>query len=67
MHIYIVVNVETMKHYEPSMLDREMEEQVLPIIEYLAPKSQGHLVEDIVYRRIPKLLEKGNMTYRKSG
>jgi hypothetical protein len=48
MHIYLVVNVENMKLYEPSMLDQETEEQVLPTIEDLAPEAQAELVEDTI-------------------
>jgi hypothetical protein len=39
MHIYSVVNVENLKLYEPSMLD-QVEEKVLPSIEYLTPYAQ---------------------------
>jgi len=35
------VNVENLKLYEPSMLDQEIDEQVLPTIENLAPKFQA--------------------------
>jgi hypothetical protein len=48
MHIYSVVNVENMKLYEPSMLDQETEEQVLPTIEELALEAQEELVEDTI-------------------
>jgi hypothetical protein len=47
MHIYLVVNVENLKLYEPSMLDQE-EEHVLHSIEDLAPYAQVELEEDIV-------------------
>jgi hypothetical protein len=40
MRIYSIVNVESIKLYEPSMLDQE-EEQVLPSIEDLAPYAQA--------------------------
>jgi hypothetical protein len=36
MHIYLIANVEIMKLYESFMLDQESDEQVLPIIEFLA-------------------------------
>ena len=42
MHIYSVVNVENMKLYEPSMLDKESE-QVLPSIEDLVAEAQAKL------------------------
>ena len=42
MHIYSVVNVENMKLYEPSMLDKEYG-QVLPSIKDLVPKDQEKL------------------------
>ena len=48
MHIYSVVNVENLKLYEPSMLERE-EEQVLPSVEDLAPNTQATFTEDIVF------------------
>ena len=48
MHIYLVVNVENLKLYEPSMLDQETEVQVLPTIEDLAPEAQAKLAEDTV-------------------
>ena len=42
MCIYLVVNVENMKLYEPSMLDKE-HEKVLPSVEDLAPYVQVEL------------------------
>jgi hypothetical protein len=47
MCIYIVVNVENLKLYEPSMLDQE-EDQVFPSIEYLAPDAQEELEDDTI-------------------
>ena len=38
MHIYLVINVEDSKLYEPSMLDQE-EEHALPSVEDLALES----------------------------
>ena len=38
MCIYLVVNVENLKLFEPFMLDQELE-KVLPSIEGLAPKA----------------------------
>jgi len=35
--IYSVVNVDTLKLYEPSILDWEIEENVLPTIENITP------------------------------
>ena len=46
MCIYIVVNVENLKLYEPSMLYQESK-QVLLSIEDLEPKAWVELVEDI--------------------
>jgi hypothetical protein len=54
--IYSIVNVENLKLYEPSILDRE-EEQVLPYIEYLAPDAHAELAED-------KVLQKRSRTTR---
>jgi hypothetical protein len=49
MCIYLVVNVENIKLYEPSMLDHKTKEYFLPTIEELAPKSQEKLAEDTVF------------------
>ena len=45
MRIYSVVNVENMKLYEPSMLDRELD-QVLPSVEDLTPKAREELAKE---------------------
>jgi hypothetical protein len=45
MNIYSIVNVENLKLYEPSMLDQESGMEVLPTMEYLAPKYQVDLVD----------------------
>jgi hypothetical protein len=44
MHMYSVVNVENLKFYDPSMLNRE-EEQVIPTIDDLASNAQEELIE----------------------
>lgn len=41
-YIYLVVNVENLKLYEPSMLDEE-EEQVQPFVQDLALDTQAKL------------------------
>jgi hypothetical protein len=46
MHIYSVVNVENLKLYEPTMLDK-----VLPTIKELSPYAHAELVEDIIFHR----------------
>jgi hypothetical protein len=46
MHIYLVVNVENLKLYEPSVLDQETEKQVLPTIDELPLEAQVQLVEE---------------------
>jgi hypothetical protein len=43
-----MVNVENIKLYEPSMLDQEKEEKVLPSIEDLTPDAHKELVEDTI-------------------
>jgi hypothetical protein len=50
MRIYLTMNVENLKLYEPSMLDHE-EEKVLPTIADLAPYAQVELEVDIVLQR----------------
>jgi hypothetical protein len=43
MQISLVVNVEYLKLFEPSMLDEEEEHQVLPTVEDFAP----HTLEEL--------------------
>jgi hypothetical protein len=50
MYIYLVVNVDNLKLYEPSMLDQE-EEQVLPSTKDLAPDALSELEKDIFFHR----------------
>jgi hypothetical protein len=58
MHIYLVVNVENLKLYEPSMLDQE-EEKVLPTIEDLEPDAQEELEEDTVLEKKSRTTRQG--------
>jgi hypothetical protein len=51
MHIYSTLNVKNMKLYEPSMLNQGTEEQVLPIVDILAPEAQAKLAENIVFQK----------------
>jgi hypothetical protein len=53
MHIYLVVNVDNLKLYEPSMLDQE-EDHTLPTIEDSTPDAQGELVEDTILQKNSK-------------
>jgi hypothetical protein len=46
MQINLVVNVEYLKLFEPSMYDEEEEHQVLPTVEDLAPHGLEELKED---------------------
>ena len=50
MYIYLVVSVDNIKIYEPSMLDQE-EEEVLPTIEDLTPHAREKLAKDTVLQR----------------
>jgi hypothetical protein len=45
MRIFIVVNVDNLKLYEPSMLDQD-EDQVLPSIEELLSDAHTKFLED---------------------
>ena len=62
MCIYLVVNVENLKLYDPSILDYE-EEHVLPSVEDLAPNSQEELKEDTFCKRGLELQYRGSMTF----
>jgi hypothetical protein len=50
MCIYLVVNVDNLKVYDPSLLDLE-EDRVLPSIEDLALDAQTMLPKDIVLQK----------------
>jgi hypothetical protein len=54
MHIYSIVKMKNLKHYEPSMLDQGTDEQVLPIMEHLVQEAQGELTKDIVLHKEAK-------------
>ena len=52
MCIYLVVNVENLKLYEPSMLDQEIDGNVLPTIKDLALEAWEELAKDtILYKK----------------
>ena len=46
MHVYYVVNVDYLRVHEPSMLNEDEEDQVLPSMEYLALNTHEKLMED---------------------
>jgi hypothetical protein len=48
MQISSMVNVENLKFFKPSMLDEEEENQVIPVVEHLAPHGLEELKEDKV-------------------
>lgn len=58
MCIFLVLNVENLKLYEPSMLDQE-EEYVLPFVEHLAPYTQKELKNDIFLKNSYKATIQG--------
>jgi hypothetical protein len=43
--------VENFKLYDPSMLDQETEEHVLPTIEDIAPGDQENLAKDTILQK----------------
>jgi hypothetical protein len=53
------MNIENQKLYEPSMLDLEIEDQVLPTKEEFSPKSQTKLAEDIVLQKNSRTTKQG--------
>jgi len=63
MHIYLVVNVENLKLYEPSMLDQK-EEKILPSIEELETDA---LHRKRFCRKGLELQDRDNMTFGKLG
>jgi hypothetical protein len=66
MHIYLAVNVDNLKLYDPSMLDHKIEEKVL-LIEELAPEAQAELVEDTILYKNSKTTKHGRHDLWKIG
>jgi hypothetical protein len=67
MCIYSVVNMENIKLYEPSMLDWETKEHVLPTIEELALEAHEKLVENIVLQKKSRNNRQGQHDLWKTG
>jgi hypothetical protein len=53
------VNVESFKLYDPSKLDQETEEHVLPTIEDIAPGDQEKLAKDKIFLNKYRTTRKG--------
>jgi hypothetical protein len=58
MCIYLVVNVENMKLYEPSMLDEDEEGQVLFSLKF-GTRCTTKLLEDIILQKKIKMTRRG--------
>jgi hypothetical protein len=58
MHIFLVVNVDNLKLYEPSMLDQE-EDQFLPSIYELVLDAHVDLKEDTILQNRSRTARQG--------
>jgi hypothetical protein len=59
MCINSIVNIATLKFYEPSMPDEDEEGQVLLSIEYLAQDAYTRLPEEITLKKKIKMTRRG--------
>ena len=59
MQIYLVVNVENLRLYEPSLIEDLEEQSQLPSIGVLLPEFLNELQEDIVLDRKVRTTHQG--------
>ena len=63
MHIYLVVNVENLRLFEPSLIEDPKEQSQLPSIDDLLPEYLNELQEDIVLDRKVRTTRRGDVEY----
>ena len=67
MQIYLVINVENLKLYEPPMImDEEINIQI-PSIDDLAPEYMRELQDDVILDRNVRTSGRGNAEYLRVG
>jgi hypothetical protein len=67
MHIYSVVNVENLKHFEPPMIMDQGEEVSLPLVDEFSPDYLDEMKEDIILDRKTRTSHRGDVNYLRVG
>ena len=67
MHIYLVINADCLRLFEPSMIEDPEEQSQLPSIHELLPEYLNELQEDIVLDRKVRRTHTGNVEYLRIG
>jgi len=67
MHIYLVVNVEKLRVFEPSLIEYPKEQSQLPSVDDLLPEYLNELQEDIVLDRKVRTTRRGDVEYLRIG
>jgi hypothetical protein len=63
MHIYSVVNIENLKHFEPPMIMDQDKEVSIPLVDEFAPEYLAKLQEDIILDRRTRTSHRGDVDY----
>jgi len=67
MHIYSIVNAESLRLFEPSLIEDPEEQSQLPSIDDLLPKYINELQEDIVLDKKVRTTHRGDVEYLRIG
>jgi len=67
MHIYSVVNADSLRLFEPSLIEDHEEQSRLPSIDDLLPEYLNELQEDTVLDRKVRTMHNGDVEYLRIG
>ena len=67
MHIYSVVNVESLRIFEPSLIEDPKEQSQLPSIDDLLPEYLNEFQEDTVLDKKVRTTHRGDVEYLRIG
>ena len=67
MHIYSVVNADSLRLFEPSLIEYPEEQSQLPSIDALLPEYLNELEEDTVLDRKVRTTRRGDVEYLRIG
>jgi hypothetical protein len=67
MQMYVVVNVENLKLYEPPLIDDQGEHVQIPSIDDFSPDYLTELQEDTILDRRMRTSKQGNVEYLRVG
>ena len=67
MHIYLVVNVDNLRLFEPSLIEDPEEQSQLPSIDDILPEYLNELQEDTILDRKVRTTRRRNIEYLRIG